>query len=384
MKSEVYDRAESIKLLHSGSEYFDALCEAIKLAKRNIHLHTYIFSSDKTGERVKTQLINASCRGVKVFLLLDSYGSKDYSDQDIQSMKESGIILRFFSPGYRDQPFRLGRRLHHKLVVIDDDEAIVGGLNISDNYSGYDGKKPWLDYAVHIHGEVCKKLSRVAMSLFNRKYMPVSVMYGLKQIEEGVSVRFRQSDYIRGKKEITVSYKEFIQSANEEIIIVNAYFLPGYRMRRMLQKAIRRGVRITVLLSASSDVPLVKRAMNYYYAWLFRNHIQVYEYLPSNVHAKLAVFDKKVITLGSFNLNYLSEYVSVELNVDIQNDSFTAQLSQELHTIFNTDCRIAEHHFTAYSNLFSRFLDFISYQSVMYAMRFLYLITRKDRLNILK
>jgi cardiolipin synthase len=269
-------------------------------------------------------------------------------------------------------------------VVVDEYYALVGGLNISDHYSGYHGQTPWLDYAVLIMGNVCMKLSRIAMSLFNRKYMPVSVMNMNKQLGNPVHVRFRQSDYIRGKKEITNSYKEFIQSAREEIIIVNAYYLPGFRMRRMLQKAIKRGVKINLILSADSDIPLVKRATNYYYSWLFRNKIKVYEYLPSVVHAKLAVFDRSTVTLGSFNLNYLSEYVSVELNVDVKDKHFASALSSELLTLQEKSCRLAEHHFTTYSNILSRFLDFISYQTVMYAMRFLYLITRKDRLNIFK
>lgn len=376
-----YDYATSVALVRSGSDYFDRCCQLIDQATQSIHLQTYIFTSDHTGQRIKKHLIQAARRGVKIFLLLDGFGSKDLEEQDIADLKSNGISIRFFSPLYKDRPFRIGRRLHHKLIVADDHKAIIGGMNISDHYSGHNAEHPWLDYAVYLSGDVCKKITRIAMSLFNRRFRPVSVFHAIKNTNQGIAVRIRQSDYMRGKKEIPSSYKEFVQLARNEILIVNAYFLPGYRMRRMLQKAVRNGVSIKVMLSAKSDVPVVKRAMNYYYQWLFRNKIAIYEYLPSNLHAKLAVFDHRYVTIGSFNLNYLSEYVSVELNVDINDVAVAREFHAELDHIIETACHRVERQVVRSKNPLSRLLDFISYQAVMYSMRVLYLLTRKDRIN---
>ncbi len=379
-----FDNARDVALIHSGSEYFDYCCRLIDAAKHTIHLQTYIFESDRTGQRIKQHLIEAAARGVKVFLLLDGFGSKGIDNADVDEMKRGGITLRFFSPLNRTRPFRLGRRLHHKVLVTDEQYALVGGINISDAYSGFDGNKPWFDYALYIEGEVCIKLNKICLSLFNKKYIPTKLFFNQGKVKEELLIRFRQCDFIRGKQEITKSYKEFISNAKKEIVIVNAYFLPGLRMRRLMQKAVNRGVQISVLLSAKSDVPVVKRAMNYYYSWLFRNKIHVYEYRPTNVHAKVAVFDSELITLGSYNLNYLSEYISVELNVDVKYQQIASELSLEIQKIIQSDCVHSANNFYIHTNVFSRFLDFLSYQLIIYAMRFLFTLTEKERINILK
>lgn len=383
--SAVYEKAESISLLRSGSSYFDAYCKVIDGAQKTLHLQTYIFESDETGKRVIQHLISAARRGVKIFLLLDGYGSKDLRKEDADLMKNAGITLRYFSPVSVKSAFRVGRRLHHKILVADDRVAIIGGINISNHYSGNNLEAAWLDFALYIEGNICIRLSRICMSLFNRRYIPsASVPVQQSIATSNVFLRFRQSDYMRGKKEISRSYKEFVRKAEKEIIIVNAYFLPGYRLRRLFQKAAARGVKITVILAGKSDVPLMKRAMNYYYAWLFRNNISIYEYQTSNLHAKLAVFDDSIVTIGSFNLNYLSEYVSVELNVDVNNTSFATSVKQELLHIIQSECIKPDNSFNSYSNPLRQFIDFMSYQFIMYAMRLLYIITRKDRINILK
>ena len=128
-----YDYATSVSIVRSGSDYFDRCCQLIDQATQSIHLQTYIFTSDHTGQRIKKELIQAARRGVKIFLLLDGFGSKDLEDQDIADLKSNGISIRFFSPLYKDRPFRIGRRLHHKLIVADDHKAIIGGMNISDH-----------------------------------------------------------------------------------------------------------------------------------------------------------------------------------------------------------------------------------------------------------
>lgn len=379
-----FDKAQSVKLLRSGISYFETYCRLIDEAQKSLHLQTYIFESDETGIKVIRHLLQAAGRGVRIFVLLDAYGSRQLSASHIQQLREAGITLRFFSPLHPIPWPRIGRRLHHKILVIDDMKAIIGGINISNHYSGFGGQIPWLDYALLIEGKVCRQLTRICMSLFNKKYLPFPAIPVIEATENGVSIRFRQSDYMRGKKQISTSYKEFIRRAQKEIIIVNAYFLPGYRLRRMLQKAVKRGVKISVMLSAQSDVPLVKRAMNYYYSWLFRNRIDVYEYQPTTVHAKLALFDDRFVTIGSFNLNYLSEYVSVELNADIDDRTFHTILRQEMQELFTGDCVMRINPERPRYGMLARFFDFISYQLIMYAMRFLYLVTRKDRMNILK
>ncbi|NTV47152.1 MAG: hypothetical protein HGB11_11665 [Chlorobiales bacterium] len=102
-----------------------------------------------------------------------------------------------------------------------------------------------------------------------------------------------------------------------------SYFLPGRNERKLLRNASRRGVDITIVLSAESDAPMFKRATNFLYRFILRNNIRLYEYLPSNLHAKVATVDGRWTTIGSYNLNHLSDYGSIEMNVNILDEKFT-------------------------------------------------------------
>jgi cardiolipin synthase len=139
--------------------------------------------------------------------------------------------------------------------------------------------------------------------------------------------------------QITQSYAEFISNAEKSIIIVSSYFIPGRIFRMRLAAAARRGVKIRVILAGISDVKIAKLAERYLYDWLLRNQIDIYEYQPSVLHAKAAVFDSAIVTLGSYNINNLSAFASIELNLDIKDSAFASSFESKLENVIQNDCR---------------------------------------------
>ena len=148
-----------------------------------------------------------------------------------------------------------------------------------------------------------------------------------------------QNDYRRGKNQIAKTYRQAIKQANQSIDIAGAYFLPGRRMRNFLREAASRGVKIRLILPGKSDVWLAAQARAYLYQWLLKNKIEIYEYQPANVHAKLLLTDGNFISLGSFDLNNLSTYSNIELNLNINDSNLGEQIKKVFDDIIKNECR---------------------------------------------
>lgn len=333
----MHHEEEYIELVHSGEEYFHLLEKIIQRAQKEIHLQTYIFENDATGSRVATQLKKAAQRKVKVYVLLDAYGSAHLSDSFVDDLIQHGISVRFFSPLFSWNNFYLGRRMHHKVVVGDGKSALIGGINIADKYRGTPESNPWLDYAVQLDCPAAADLEKLCRDYFfklgsSNKIKPVLHSAGSAQL--GIL----QNDWLKSKTEVCDAYTHAISQAEKEVVIIGSYFLPGSRIAKALKKASEKGVKIIVVLAGISDVPLVHRAATYLYASFLRNHIQVYEWNKSVLHGKASVIDNQWATIGSFNLNSLSCYGSIEMNVEIFSPVFAKALRTDFEKVIS-ECR---------------------------------------------
>src|SRR5450432_1874767 len=153
-----YCALNKVKLIRGGKAYFELLEKIIGQAKDTIHLQVYIYDEDDTGRKIAEALIAAAKRKVKVYLMADGYASQSLSTAFIQRLSEGGVNFRFFEPLFKSNSFYLGRRLHHKIIVVDTDIAMVGGINISNNYNDLPGKPAWLDFALFAEGNIVKEL----------------------------------------------------------------------------------------------------------------------------------------------------------------------------------------------------------------------------------
>jgi cardiolipin synthase len=380
-----YRGGNQINLLQSGESFFAAVEKIIDEAKHFIHFHTYLIDEDETGRRIINALIRASKRGVRTYLLLDAYGTKYLSNEFVDSIENSGILLRFFSPTFVTNGFQLSLRLHSKVVMADGDVAVIGGLNFADRYHGTASKKAWLDFAVIVKGPECVQIHSILKRLWNKKFISkqeraFEVIHTPEYYEENVKLKVLQNNWYRNKIEILKSYRSALRHAQNRVVILASYFLPGRNERKLLKNASLRGVDITIVLAAESDAPMVDRATHFLYDFILRSKIRIYEYLPSNLHAKVATVDGKWSTVGSYNLNHVSDYASVEINVGILDEPFAQKFEELLRSIIKNDCReVTFEEYNRRQTWYNRLSGWFSYQMIRLAMRIMYQLTSKKK-----
>lgn len=337
----------AVQLIHGGKTYFDTLIGMIDGASKSIHLQTYIYENDETGQQVTQALIAAALRGVAVYVLLDSFGSEAWKQRWPASLKEAGIHFRWFSNKAYNKCLYLGRRLHHKVVVADGQRCLVGGVNISNRYNDLPNDPAWLDWALYCEGPAAAILDVVCLRIWERdrsfkKRLTPQQFECDKSLHNCMPVRVRRNDWVRGHMQITRSYLEMFRAAQSHIIIMSSYFLPGRKMRKAMQQAANRGVRICVITAGKSDVKTSKYAERYLYHWMLHHNIQIYEYIPHILHGKLSTYDGKWVTVGSFNVNNISTFASIELNMDVLNEQFAQNVEAQLKDIIHNHCQLVD------------------------------------------
>ncbi|MBL0146244.1 MAG: phospholipase [Chitinophagaceae bacterium] len=361
-----------VQLIKGGKEYFDLLIRLINNATDSIHLQTYIFKDDETGRRVTNALCAAAKKNVVVYLLVDGYASKELPQQFITNLQNAGINFRFFEPFFRSKQFYFGRRMHQKIFVADNKFAMVGGINIANKYNDMPTKPSWLDFALFVEGDVVKQLCVQCWKTW--KTFPAKmgitpceekkITFNFSQTETSL-VRMRRNDWVRRKNEISATYIEMLRTANNHITILCSYFLPGRVIRRLLKNAVKRGVKIKVVAAGASDVKIAKYAERWLYDWLLRNEIELYEYQPTILHAKLALCDGEWLTVGSYNLNNISAYASIELNLDVKNENFVRNTEQVINNIIEQNCLpISWEKHKQTNNIIKQFVRWFSYQFI--------------------
>jgi len=367
--SPAYTPCNRVKLVRGGKAYFDQLKQIIARAKESIQLQVYIFAEDETGKEVADALMEAARRGVAVYLMADGYASQHLSGSFIRQLAAAGINFRFFEPLFKSRRYYLGRRLHHKLVVADGRHALVGGINISNSYNDMPGKPAWLDFALYVEGDAANELCVLCWKTWNgfaawtspapcnRERQPLDIQPG-----EASLVRMRRNDWVRGKNQVSKTYLEIFRQAASNIIIVSSYFLPGKVLRKNMYLAARRGVKVKIVLAGASDVMIAKQAERYIYRRLLKRGIEIYEYANSVLHGKLAICDDKWLTLGSYNLNNISAFASVELNLDVKDRKFATSVKNIIEGIIDKDCiRVTESYFYSKNHFFRRVWQEICY-----------------------
>ena len=370
MNQEGYTIHNQVKLVNGGREYFLLLQEMIRSSRDTIFLQYYIFSDDDTGKTIQQALVMAANRGVRVFLMVDGYASQHLSKEFVSHLRNAGVRFKWFEPLFRSSKFYLGRRLHYKTVVVDARYSLTGGVNISNRYNDLPHTPAWMDMALYCEGEAAAALQQVCMSLWRKESRgmtlpsnpPTTLAPGSAMTQQ---VRVRLNDWVKRKNQITRSYLYMLLYARKEILIMCSYFLPGRMFRREILNAVKRGVAIKVVLAGPSDVMVAKHAERYLYNWLLRNKISVYEYQKTVLHAKMAVADASFVTVGSYNINNISAYASLELNMDVKDPLLAAEAKQRIEQIIVQDCReVTRENFPVSRNIFRRWWEWLCYRFI--------------------
>ena len=366
-----YRAGNRLNLLESGREYFPALLAEINSAQREIFLETYIFAADPVGEAVATALAAAASRGVSVQLLVDGFGGRNFADDFLPRLVAAGVYAMLYRPELARFNFRRNRlrRLHRKLAVIDARVAFVGGINIVDDDNAPPGLRPRYDYAVRVEGPVVAQIHAavariwgiVVWANFKRRYRIRTLIPPEQPTEGGQIAAFLRRDSFRHRNDIANAYLNAIASARSEILIANAYFLPGLRFRHALRAAARRGVAVTVVLQGVSDHPLLQHASRTLYSALLAAGVRIYEYRRSFLHAKVAIVDGRWATVGSSNIDPFSLFLAKEGNLAIRDRDFANELRTRLLAAVATGASEILAADLAALPWYSRFLRWISY-----------------------
>ncbi|WP_211243433.1 cardiolipin synthase ClsB [Chitiniphilus eburneus] len=330
-----------VRLLYNGTDYFPLLLAEIDTARVEIFLETYLFEADDIGARVVDALIAAAVRGVRVKIQADGFGARQFPQPWRDRLEAAGAWLLFFRPDIRPLSFNTSRlrRLHRKLVVIDGRVGYVGGINVlSDLEPGLPGLAPRYDYAFRVEGPVVAQMHTAADRLWRhtawvqlrpewtaKSRVPVDVT-PCGHVVAGFAIR----DNLRHRHGIELAYLQAIQAARHEIVIANAYFLPGYRFRRALRAAAARGVRVVLLMQGQVDHFLLHWATRAYYRRFLVAGMEIHEYYAGFMHAKAAVIDGEWSTVGSSNLDPFSLLLAREANVFVRDAALAGELRDDI------------------------------------------------------
>jgi len=334
-----------LMLLKNGAAFFPQLCADIDAAQHSIYLETYIFAADEAGRMVAEALKSAAARGVVVRVMLDGYGSAELPSPWLDELRAAKVEVQWFrreiSPfTLRRSRMRRLRRLHRKLAVMDGEVAFVTGININNDISRHDSfSSPRLDYAVRVQGAAAGEIQATMRRLWGVVSWANLRRRG-KDIQRFVLGRAKQAvapditlvlrDNLRHRHDIEDAYLQAIAGAQREIIIANAYFLPGRAFRLALVQAAQRGVRVMLLLQGKIEYRVQHYATHALYDQLLTGGIEIYEYQPSYLHAKVAVVDGQWATVGSSNIDPFSLMLALEANLAVQDAGFAGELRASL------------------------------------------------------
>jgi cardiolipin synthase len=368
----------AVKLLTNGAEYFPALLGAIDAAQREIHLETYIFATDDLAASIVAALLRARQRDVVVRVMVDGFGTQNFRLHFGRALADAGCEVLVYRADVAMLPYHRQRlrRLHRKLAVIDGRIAFVGGINIIDDTTDTPPNLPRFDYAVAIEGPLVAEIHHAVrkvwhmLSWVHMKERPGLDPTSLLPPTPAGSMRaaFLIRDNLRHRRDIENAYLGAIYSAQKEVLLASAYFLPGLRFRRALLHAAQHGVQITVLLQGKGDHPVLRNAERFLYAQMVGAGICIVEYRSGFLHAKVGVIDGHWATVGSSNIDPFSLLLAREANVVVDNRDFAAGLHSSLMNAIESGGKVIHHEDLKKRSLWQRLINRLAYTGVRIAV----------------
>ena len=300
--------SEGVVLLDGGDQAYPRMLDAISKAQRSIHLEVYAFAHSGVGALFIDALANAARRGVKVRVVLDGFGSGRGGNTVAAILRRAGCAVHVHNPILALFSGQIGRN-HRKILLVDDEVAFLGGINIGDENVGARERLAWADLAVEICGPQCGSLGR---RIRRERRQKVDSALRIDLCGLGGGWRLRRQ------------YIKAFGRARDRIHIAHGYFMPDLGVIRAITAAARRGVQVRLLLAGRSDVPFARAATRSLYRELLAAGVSIHEWDGSVLHAKVATVDGKCLLVGSFNLDPFS-LANLETLVQITDEKVVAQ-----------------------------------------------------------
>jgi cardiolipin synthase len=343
--------ATGVQLLWKGRDSFQTIFDAVDGAEKLICLQFYIFKNDETGIALSELLKQKSQAGVKVYVLHDHFGSFGTPRSFWKEMRVAGIQIRASHPFKWTAPFNYVHRDHRKLIVIDSRRAFTGGLNIANEYSGFLFRKRsrgWRDTGILVEGPIVNELFdtfKKSWTTWGGEKILFQGAHGETRGEtaqEGIPALpiFVYSG--KGRRRMRNLLRFSIDRAQTNIQLTTAYFTPSRRLIERLETAVRRGVKVSLLVPGRSDVPAASYAGRAFFSRLLKAGIEIYTYLGEMLHAKAYLFDESWSIIGSTNLDYQSLRYNDEGNIGILDLSFASQMTGVFEEDLKNSAKIDE------------------------------------------
>lgn len=336
-------RHNKVWLLKSGREKFTDLFAAIREAKQHIHLEYFNFRNDSIANALFDLLAEKAKEGVKVRALFDAFGNwsnnQPLKKSHLKEIRSRGIEIVKFDPFKFPYVNHAAHRDHRKIVVIDGQVGYTGGMNIADYYiNGLPKIGTWRDMHIRIEGPAVEDLQRIFLTIWNKT---------TKQKIEGETY-FQAPDSVgnttvaivdrapkKDTRMMSHAYAVSIYAAQENVRIVNPYFVPTSSIRKTLNMAIDRGTKVEIMISSKADIPFTPDASLYKVHKLMKRGATIYLYNGGFHHSKIMMVDQKFCTVGTANLNSRSLRYDYETNAFI----FDKQITRELNEQFDADTK---------------------------------------------
>ena len=333
-----------IHFYFEGDDYFNAIGEAILSAQKSVDVEIYNLASDSVGINLADLLVKKAKEGLRIRLIYDAMGSRDTSQDMIFDLSQGGIQIKKFN-SVLAQGGHFSRRNHRKMVVVDGKTGFIGGFNFTAEYSRkYSGNTAWRDTGVRMTEP---SLVYRLIFLFHQTWQG-RLIRARDFIKSGRRHRlltntagpfFILANYgWRQKSLIREEYLSAIARAKKRVWLTTPYFVPDRGIRSALRRAARRGVDVRILVPGICDVPIVQWAAESTYVALMKAKVDIYEYQERVLHAKCAIVDDNWFTVGTANLDHLSFFKNLEVNLFGK----TAEETQILAEQFQKDLQSAK------------------------------------------
>jgi cardiolipin synthase len=357
-----------INLYMDGDTSFYKMINAIDEAKKEVWIETYKMKEDNVGNLIKNSLIKASLRGVRVILIYDSLGSANLlSRKFLNLLKKSGVKIISFNPILLSKKNFLFFRNHKKILLIDQKHAFCGGLNITDEYAGYNlGNNKFRDTLIELKGPVVFDLCSSFLSSINETDKKIKLIkrFFYKKYPEGVFAQVLNSNSKKNIYNIKAMLEILLKKSVKNCYLISPYFLPFKSLKNEIIYAAKRGVDVRIITGKNSDIPIMRRASRHAYGEFLAVNIKIYEYFDQLLHSKIITVDGIYSSIGSFNLNKWSAYRNLEVNIGI----IDSVIAKDFENQFIDDLKKSkEINLLAWQkrNPISKLIDWISY-NIMY------------------
>ncbi len=333
-----------VTVLRDGGETYPAMLEAMRGAQHSICFETYILAGDRTGERFKEVLVERAKAGVAVRVIYDAVGSFGLPGSFTNDLRAAGCEVIDFNPiaPWRRR-MRLSHRDHRKVIVVDNEIAFTGGLNIANDYAAIaEGGIGWHDMHCRVRGPIVLDLARMFRRTWLRcggaRYAAIPPSNTAVGVGGSAFVRLLDNTLRRQRATVRRAYLHVIKAARHAVLIQNAYFLPDRGLRRALARAAARGVDVRIVIPGHNDVRLLGWASMYVARKLATRGVKMLRWRGPMMHAKTAVVDATWATIGSYNFDAQSRFQNLEVTVEI----LDARTSEALVAVFEKDAAVCD------------------------------------------